>query len=169
MQNWLWGVQPGGDCRACANVYLGMRTLHKPKRPSSKQLLSDSGHHSHHVGKCSYCTRKAVDSVACECVWAAPGSVCSVAVQRPAHSQSSHLPGDRREIEAVFAQLTPSHSQDKHTALYTQAHNVRTTSAIRYKRGSASVDFLRWGVLLWHTLLAWVQYRWNIFVLCQEC
>lgn len=76
-------------------------------------------------GKCSYCTCKAVDSVVCECVWAALGSVCSVAVQKPADSQSSHLPGDRREIEAVFAQLTPSHSQDKHTVLYTQAQNIR--------------------------------------------
>lgn len=76
---------------------------------------------------CSYCIYKAVNSVAWECVWAALGSDCSLAVQRPAHSQSSHLPGDRREIEAVFAQLTPSHSQDKHTVLYTHTHTHMLT------------------------------------------
>lgn len=45
-------------------------------------------------------------------------------MQRPAQSQSSHLPGDRLEIEAVFAQLTLSHGQDKHTALYTYTSTV---------------------------------------------
>ena len=39
-------------------------------------------------------------------------------------SQSSHLPADRLKIEAVLAQLIPSHSQDKHTALYTYTHTI---------------------------------------------
>lgn len=56
----------------------------------------------------------------CVCVCAACGSVCRVAAQ----CQSSHLLADRLEIEAVFAQLTPSHGQDKYTALYKYTHNV---------------------------------------------
>lgn len=120
MHKLLRGVQPGEDCRSCANVNSGKRTLHTLNIPSFRPFLSDLGHHSHKVGMCSDCTGRVVDSVVSECVWAALGSVCSVAVQRPSHSQSSHLPWDRREIEAVFAQLTPSHSQDKHTALYAQ-------------------------------------------------
>lgn len=143
MHNLMWGVQPGEDCKSCTNVYLEMRTIHTLSIPGSKELLSDLGHHLHEVGKCSYCTGKVVQW--CEYVWAAPGSVCSVAVQRPAHSQSSHLPGDRREIEAVFAQLTPSHSQDKHTALYAQ-HLPFTPKGAQFPW-----VFHRFGVSLTHT------------------
>lgn len=49
-----------------------------------------------------------------------PKALSAEAVQ----SQSSHLPADRLELEAVFAQLTPSPSQDKHTALYAYMHTV---------------------------------------------
>lgn len=37
-------------------------------------------------------------------------------------SQSSHLPTDRLEIEAAFAQLTPSNGQNKHSAPYTYTY-----------------------------------------------
>lgn len=65
---------------------------------------------------------EAIHVIACEC--AARGSVCTVTVQRPAQNQSSHLPGEGVEVKAVFAQFTPSHSQDKHAASYTFTHTV---------------------------------------------
>ena len=71
------------------------------------------------------CECVCVHACVCVCVCAARGSVCRVAVQRPAQSQSSHLPAGRLEIEAVFAQLTPSRGQDKHAALYTYTSAVR--------------------------------------------
>lgn len=72
----------------------------------------------------SMCTCVCMSVCVCVSVHVFSPRLCGAAVQRPGRSQSSHLPGERLEIEAVFAQLTPLHSQDKHTALYTYTHAV---------------------------------------------
>lgn len=68
----------------------------------------------------------------CACVQ--PKALSAEAVQ----SQSRHLPADRLELEAVFAQLTPSPSQDKHTALYAYMH---TPSVIHLYGDMGGADF----------------------------
>lgn len=63
-----------------------------------------------------------------------PKALSAEAVQ----SQSSHLPVDRLELEAVFAQLIPSPSQDKHTTLYTYMRTVCHSPPQGHEQGRVS-------------------------------
>lgn len=86
---------------------------------------------------------------------AACGSVCRVAVQRPAQSHSSHLPADRLEIEAAFAQLTPT-TQPRQTHCIAHIHARRLSFTSVGTRGPRGIPPMNTAPTLknyaWHSI-----------------